>query len=153
MDEEEAPAEEEPPAKQAGHAPGSYMLFCKAKRPEILKKHPGIAFREARPRPRAHACSTRPPHGPCVPHLHAPASSACDMQVGKKLGAAWKKLSDAEKAKYAATAAKGAAKNACTWAQCERCAKWRRLQVREEDLPEQWWCELNEDVRGGARTK
>ena len=40
----------------------------------------------------------------------------------------------------------------CTWAQCDRCQRWRRLQVREEDLPEQWWCELNEDVRGGART-
>jgi hypothetical protein len=31
-------------------------------------------------------------------------------QVGKKLGAAWKALSDAEKAKFGATAAKGAAK-------------------------------------------
>ena len=25
----------------------------------------------------------------------------------------------------------------CTWAQCQRCEKWRRLQVAEEDLPEQ----------------
>ena len=42
------------------------MVFCKATRPEILKKNPGMAFGE----------------------------------VGKALGAAWGKLSEAEKAKY-----------------------------------------------------
>lgn len=48
-------------------APGPYMVFCKAMRPKILAKNPGMAFGE----------------------------------VGKALGAAWGKLSDAEKAGYA----------------------------------------------------
>ena len=39
---------------------------------------------------------------------------------------------------------------ACTWVQCERCEKWRRLQMAEEDLPEEWRCELNEDVSVAA---
>ena len=38
----------------------------------------------------------------------------------------------------------------CTWVQCDRCEKWRRLEVCEEDLPDEWWCELNEDVNGSA---
>ena len=55
-----------PAAAKEKKAPGPYMVFCKEKRPEILKKNPGMAFGE----------------------------------VGKALGAAWGKLSDAEKAKY-----------------------------------------------------
>ena len=38
----------------------------------------------------------------------------------------------------------------CTWVQCDRCEKWRQLRICEEGLPEEWWCELNEDVNGGA---
>ena len=30
------------------------MVFCKEKRPEIMKKNPGIAFGEVRPHPSAH---------------------------------------------------------------------------------------------------
>ena len=44
----------------------------------------------------------------------------------------------------------------CTWVMCDNCEKWRRLQassaeaMRCEELPEQWRCEMNEDVRGGT---
>ena len=47
-------------------APSPYMLFCKAERPNIIKKNPKLTFGE----------------------------------VGKELGAAWGKLSDAQKAKF-----------------------------------------------------
>ena len=32
-----------------------------------------------------------------------------------------------------------------TWVQCDRCDKWRRVRMSEEELPEQWYCELNDD--------
>ena len=35
---------------------------------------------------------------------------------------------------------------ACTWVQCDRCEKWRRVHGNDE-LPDEWWCELNDDVR------
>ena len=41
---------------------------------------------------------------------------------------------------------------ACTWVQCDRCRKWRRLDSNDE-LPDEWWCELNGDVRDDTRTK
>ena len=40
---------------------------------------------------------------------------------------------------------------ACTWVMCDRCEKWRRLRgVSSAQLPEQWRCEMNDDVRRGA---
>ena len=76
-----------------------YMLFSKGAREGIIKSNPGIAFGEVRPPlrppPPAHA-----PSAPCVARPHTAAPSLCVRQVGKKLGAAWKSLSDAEKAKY-----------------------------------------------------
>ena len=30
-----------------------------------------------------------------------------------------------------------------TWAQCERCDKWRKLSGGGEALPEHWFCEHN----------
>ena len=41
--------------------------------------------------------------------------------------------------------------DACTWVQCDRCQKWRRLHSNDE-LPGEWWCQLNKDVRNGPRT-
>ena len=32
-----------------------------------------------------------------------------------------------------------------TWVQCDRCDKWRRVRMSEEEVPEQWWCELNDN--------
>ena len=34
-----------------------------------------------------------------------------------------------------------------TWAQCDRCLKWRRLPdgFTDKDLPEKWYCHLNPD--------
>lgn len=32
-----------------------------------------------------------------------------------------------------------------TWVQCDKCEKWRMLTGSAEDLPEQWFCELNTD--------
>ena len=43
--------------------------------------------------------------------------------------------------------------DACTWVMCDNCEKWRRLRVSSEKLPEQWRCEMNDDVRRGARTR
>ena len=40
--------------------------------------------------------------------------------------------------------------DACTWVMCDNCEKWRRLRVSSEKLPEQWRCEMNNDVRRGA---
>ena len=33
-----------------------------------------------------------------------------------------------------------------TWAQCERCDKWRKLKLTATPLAEQWFCELNPDA-------
>lgn len=34
-----------------------------------------------------------------------------------------------------------------TWVQCEKCEKWRvLLQPTEDELPEKWYCEMNDDV-------
>ena len=43
--------------------------------------------------------------------------------------------------------------DACTWVMCDNCEKWRRLRVSSEKLPEQWRCEMNNDVRRCARTR
>jgi hypothetical protein len=32
-----------------------------------------------------------------------------------------------------------------TWAQCNRCDKWRRVSTPAESLPEEWYCELSTD--------
>ena len=35
-----------------------------------------------------------------------------------------------------------------TWAQCDLCLKWRRLQenISENDLPDKWYCRMNRDL-------
>jgi hypothetical protein len=38
-----------------------------------------------------------------------------------------------------------------TWVQCERCEKWRVLITQtEEDLPDKWYCEMNDDVENNS---
>ena len=40
---------------------------------------------------------------------------------------------------------------ACNWAQCDRCEKWRRLpdssEYEADNLPEQWFCEMNPNAQ------
>ena len=38
-----------------------------------------------------------------------------------------------------------------TWAQCERCEKWRVLfDADSEELPEKWYCEMNTDTQNNS---
>lgn len=72
-----------------------YMLFASKMRGEIIKKKPSLTFGEVRD------SSIAPPQTPIPQAAHVLDTSPCRAkQVGKELGAAWKKLSDAEKAKY-----------------------------------------------------
>ena len=43
--------------------------------------------------------------------------------------------------------------DACTWVQCDRCQKWRRWLHSNDELPDKWWCQLNDDVRNDPRTR
>jgi CW-type Zinc Finger len=35
------------------------------------------------------------------------------------------------------------------WVQCDRCEKWRVLP-KPEELPEKWFCEMNEDLENNS---
>jgi hypothetical protein len=32
------------------------------------------------------------------------------------------------------------------WVECSRCQKWRIIHPRQENLPDEWFCEMNSDI-------
>ena len=40
---------------------------------------------------------------------------------------------------------------ALNWVQCDKCNKWRvLLEGGEEELPEEWFCSMNTDIRNNT---
>ena len=77
-----------------------YMKFAKERRPSLLKEKPNLSFGEVRaPSPLARAPDPRERSHPKDAFTHR-AHTAPRSQVGKTMGAEWRKMSDAQKAKY-----------------------------------------------------
>ena len=33
-----------------------------------------------------------------------------------------------------------------TWVQCDACDKWRKIECRKDEVPDEWYCHMNPDT-------